>query len=514
MPHGSGQRSPPGLGTPLPSLHYVCGGSPDNDVIGVFVGQLEHQGYNCPPPTPDGPMTATSHAGGPISALPTVSATAPSGASRLSLWLILLLAAAGFALTVLVFQPGYMIGDSAYLYDYMRSWSFNDWQSPAMGALWWLIDPIAPGAMSMFLLIAALYWLSFGLLALIVARRSAWLGIATPVVALAPPSFFFVGMIWRDVLFGVVWLFAAVLVLAVAERGPRLRWPLQAVALVLIAFGVLLRQNAIFAAPVLAAYAIWPRRFEWKRVAILLLPGALAFYALVPAVYYGLMHAKKTNLLHAIYVYDLGGITHFTGENQFPVAWSAEETARLTNSCYDPAWWNAYWNVPPCPFVMQRLERPDDVIFGSPRLAEAWRHAVLTHPLAYLQHRASFMWNFLARPNMVWPYHDWEGPQAIYGSNPYFRPLFALHGVLEQTLLFRVGVWLVLALAVTLLAWPLRATSMGAFAIGLNASAIIYIGTFLPVGVSSDFRYAYWCVLAVLTGGVAAIAARRDMKAR
>ncbi len=66
-----------------------------------------------------------------------------------------------------------MTVDARYVYDDMRAWTLNDWQSPAMGLLWWLIDPLAPGAWSMFLLIGALYWLGFGMLALIVARRSA-----------------------------------------------------------------------------------------------------------------------------------------------------------------------------------------------------------------------------------------------------------------------------------------------------------------------------------------------------
>ncbi len=81
-----------------------------------------------------------------------------------------------------------------------------------------------------------------------------------------------------------------------------------------------------------------------------------------------MLDAKRQNPLHSILVFDLGGITHFTGENQFPVAWSAEQTALLTGKCYDPVRWDTYWHVPPCPFVMQRLERPDDVIFGTPRL--------------------------------------------------------------------------------------------------------------------------------------------------
>ncbi len=435
-----------------------------------------------------------------------------SGVRLGSTAVILLLLAAGYALTILVFQPGYMTVDARYVYDDGRAFTLNDWQSPVMSVLWRLIDPIAPGAWSMFLLIATLYWLGFGLLALTMARRDPRLGMAAPLAALAPPAFFFVGMIWRDVLFGVAWLVAATLTLAVAEAHARRRLPVQALALVLIAFGVLLRPNAIFAAPVLATYVAWPARFEWKHATILLLPGALAFYALVPAVYYGLLDAKRVNPLHQIFVYDLGGITHFSGENQFPVAWSAAETAMLTSTCYDPVRWDGYWHTPPCPFVMGRLERPDDIIFGTPRLLAAWRHAVLSHPLAYLQHRASYMWNFLARPNLVLPYLDWEGPQASYGGNPYFRPLLALHGVLERSMLFRPGLWLLLATAVGAAAWQARATATGAFAVGVSASAVVYVMTFFAVGVASDFRYAYWCVLAVLAGALAAPAAWRQQR--
>src|SRR5262249_42483441 len=242
-----------------------------------------------------------------------------SGARLHSTAVILLLLAAGYALTVLVFQPGYMTVDARYVYDDGKAHTLNDWQSPVMAVLWRLIDPIAPGAWSMFLLIATLYWLGFGLLALALARRNPLLGMVAPLAALAPPAFFFVGMIWRDVLFGAAWLVAATLALAVAEGPARRRLPAQALALMLIAFGVLLRPNAIFAAPVLATYVAWPARFDWKRAAVLLLPGALACYALVPAVYYGLLDAKQVHPLHQIFVYDLGGITHFSGENQFPV---------------------------------------------------------------------------------------------------------------------------------------------------------------------------------------------------
>jgi hypothetical protein len=424
--------------------------------------------------------------------------------------LVLVAVSAGYALTVLVFYPGYSTIDARYVYADAMAWRFGDWQSPAMGVLWRLIDPIAPGAASMFLLTAALYWLAFGTLALVAARRSVWLGLATLLLAFMPPAFFFVGMIWRDVLFAVIWLAAAVLTFAAADRTARRRAPIQALALLLIVFGVLLRPNAVVAAPFLAAYVIWPMRFDWKRTAIVFLPALVLFCALVPLVYYGILGAQRQNPLHSIVVFDLGGITHFTGENQFPVSWSRDQTALLISKCYDPVRWDSYWHVEPCPFVMRRLERPDDVIFGTPRLIEAWRHALAAHPLAYLSHRATFMWQFLGRSNLVLPVWDWLDPASTYGHSPYFTPLVALHDKLQPTLLFRPELWLVLAAAVGVFAWRARSTPAGAFALGVTSCAIVYVMTFFVLGVAADFRYAYWCVLATLAGAIAAVLARCD----
>jgi hypothetical protein len=425
-----------------------------------------------------------------------------------ALLLVLGMVAAGYALTVLVFYPGYSTADARYVYADAMAWRFGDWQSPAMAVLWRLIDPIAPGASSMFLLTAALYWLAFGTLALVAARRSVWLGLATLLLAFMPPAFFFLGMIWRDVLFAVIWLAAAVFVFAAADRTARSRALIQAFALLLIALGVLLRPNAVVAAPLLAAYVIWPMRFDLKRVAVAFLPALVLFSALVPLVYYGILDAQRQNPLHSIVVFDLGGITHFTGENQFPVSWSRDQTALLIGKCYDPARWDSYWHVEPCPFVMRRLERPDDVIFGTPRLIEAWWHAVSAHPVAYLSHRATFMWQFLGRSNLVLPVWDWLDPASAYGHSPYFTPLVALHDQLQPTLLFRPGLWLVLAVVVGVCAWRARSTPAGAFALGVTASAIVYVMAFVVLGVAADFRYAYWCVLATIAGAVAAVLAR------
>lgn len=431
-----------------------------------------------------------------------------AAAPRLPAWLLVAaLVAAGFALTLLVFYPGYMTIDATYIHTYIEGWHYGDWQSPVMSVLWALIDPLAPGSASMFLLIATLYWLGFAVLGLALARRSFWLGALPPLLALLPPAFAFVGMIWRDVLFAAAWLLAAAVVFAAAEGRPRWRRAAQLVALALIAFGVLLRPNAILAAPLLAGYALWPLRFVWKRLALGYLPAVLLGYGLVQVVYYGVLDARRENPLHSIMVFDLGGITYFTGENQFPVSWSPEQSALLlTRDCYDPVRWDTYWTTDPCRFVMQRLERKDDVIFGTPRLVEAWRRALLAHPLAYLEHRATFMWTFLAGANLTLPLYD-SPATASFATNPYFTALVALHDALKETVLFRPGFWLLLAAGICALGWRARDVPAGAFAVGAAGSAGVYVLSFFPVGVATDFRYAYWCVLAVLAAAVPALRA-------
>jgi hypothetical protein len=430
--------------------------------------------------------------------------------------LVCALGCAGLALTILVFYPGYLTRDAAFVRNYVESWHLGDWQSPLMTIVWWLIDPIAPGTGSMFLLVAVLYWLGFATVALAAARRSRLLAIAVLLLALAPPAFMLLSMIWRDILFGTAWLLAAALAYFAADRR-RPHWAVRGLALVLVGYGVLLRPNAIVAAPLLITYVAWPARFVWQRMALLFIPALLAGYGLIQVVYYGILNVHRENPLHSLLVFDLGAITYFTQENQFPVSWSEDgyEDALLITQCYDPAGWDSYWTRSPCKFVMVRLESKDDVIFGTPRLASAWLRAVAAHPLAYLRHRVSFLWAFLAGAN---PTLELERMHLVdrvpLARNRYFLGVVALHENLKSTALFRTGTWLAFAAAVAALAWRGRTTPSGAFAISVTASAIVYILSFGVFGVAADFRYAYWCVLASLAVLIPALLARSDQRSR
>lgn len=421
------------------------------------------------------------------------------------------LIATGYALTLWIFYPGIMTFDAKYVHGYAVEGVYGDWQSPVMTLLWAVIDPLAPGAASMFLLMATLYWLSFGLLALRIAARAPWVAVLAPMLALLPPAFVFTGVIWRDVLFAEVWLLAAVVAFYAVDRAAPVRIALQAFSLALCAFGVLLRPNALIAAAILAAYILWPTRFVWKRAAVLFIPALAIFFVLVQGIYYGALKSKHEHPLHSIMVFDLGGISHFSGQNQFPVTWTDAEEKLLLNGCYKPTDWDIYWTHERCSFVMRRVDG-EGKLFGTPAIPSAWISAVLHHPVAYLEHRLGFFWNFSAGNNLTMWVRDIERDDqtaTVFPGRPQFGALKSIHDALKPTPLFRVGTWLLLCMVIGIAGWRRRETPEGAFAIGVCASATLYVLTFLGVGVASDFRYGYWAVLAALAGGVAMLMPRR-----
>jgi hypothetical protein len=416
---------------------------------------------------------------------------------------ILAMLAGGYALTLLVFYPGVMTWDARYVYQDIAKSTLGDWQSPVMTVLWTLIDPIAPGPASMFLLMVTLYWLAIGLLAITLARRSLWPAVALVLLALSPPAFALQGIIWRDVLFANTWLLAAALAFAAAESRPAPRLTAQGIALALLALGVLLRPNAIFAAPVLATAILWPLRLSLKRAAFLYVPFAVAMFMLVQLIYYGALGATRQHAVQSIMVFDLGGISHFSKRNQFPVEFDATETALLLDGCYQPTLWDIYWRLEPCQFVMRKLER-EEKLFGTPAVRTAWLGAILRHPLAYLQHRTAFMWNFLAGNNLVmWTFDVYDSTKSVFADRPAFNALVAVQEALKATPLLRAGTWLIVCVVAGALAWRRRDTPAGVYVIGTCASAAIYVLTYFGVGVASDYRYAYWAVLAGMTGAVA-----------
>ncbi|MBV8839232.1 MAG: hypothetical protein JO000_22075 [Alphaproteobacteria bacterium] len=417
----------------------------------------------------------------------------------------------GLLVTLALFWPGLMSHDAAWVLAIARRAGppLGDWQSPVMAVLWRLIDPIAPGLGSMLLLMAGLYWLGIGLVATAAARRSALAAALLLAAALTPPALFMLGIIWRDMLLAALWLTAVGLTLMVADRGDAFGLALRAIALALIMLGVLLRPNAIPAGALLALYVVTPQRFTWRRVALLIVPVGAVLAIASQLAYYQLLGAVRQDPLHSLFVFDLGGITHYSGENAFPVVWTGEQQAMLTTRCHHSDRWDWYWYIPPCRFVMQRLE--DDNLFHASVIGEAWRNALARRPLAYLTHRATYMATFLFDQNQTLPETRPAAANAGFAPSAAYDAYAAAHEALKVTPLFRTGFWLAFCLVVCAFAWRRRESQAGAFALATAGSAVLYVASFAALGVASDFRYGYWAVPAALAAA-AMIAAERTSR--
>ena len=93
----------------------------------------------------------------------------------------------------------------------------------------------------------------------------------------------------------------------------------------------------------------------------------------------------------------------------------------LLDSCYQPTQWDIYWRLDPCDFVMGKVES-EKGLFGTPAISGAWLAAVLHHPIAYLQHRSAFMWNFLAADNLTIWTADVEHPtKNVFADRAVFK---------------------------------------------------------------------------------------------
>ena len=128
-------------------------------------------------------------------------------------------------------------------------------------------------------------------------------------------------------------------------------------------------------------------------------------------------------------------------------------------------------------------------------------NAILAHPRAYVTHRTTVMWTMLTGDHQVGWFIDLAAPsQTLRPDDPVFRRYDDIHEALRQTPLFRVGVWVVVCALLTAAAWRRRREPLGAFIVATSGSAVVYVASYWPIAVATDYRYGYWAALAALAG--------------
>ena len=160
---------------------------------------------------------------------------------------------------------------------------------------------------------------------------------------------------------------------------------------------------------------------------------------------------------------------------------------------------------------MRKVER-EERLFGTPAITEAWARAVMRHPVAYLRHRAAFMWNFLVGNNLtMWVADVEHRTETVFPDRPAFVALVSAARQAQADAavpgrLVAAGLHRRVRVRLAATRDARRAPSPSA----VCGSATVYVLTFFAVGVASDFRFGYWAVLAGIAGGVVATLRRPE----
>ncbi len=460
-------------------------------------------------------------------------------------------------LTGLAYWPGLMGWDPVHQYGQALSGQITDWHPPIMQWLWEQFIPVWSGPAPMLLIQLVTWWGGLALLAvraLSEARRG--LGWGLLACGLLPLGLALSGAVFKDSMMAGALVSAAGLI-AWRDRR-RLTVPL---AVVLLVFASALRFNGFVAAmPLLLMLLPEAFRRTWPRLVLSAMLASAALVAVVPAIN-AVIGAKPSGVQLSLLIYDIGGITEFSGVNAFPSQLRRDlddnpivDPVGVNHRCYDPEKWDSYsdWVDPECPLGFTDWNA--ELVPAGIDAKRVWLAAVLHHPFAYAEHRLThFAWNtrIFPMPDAVERPVPVETVENDWGfhitAGPVWRAIDGLAMASAHTPLGWPIVMIALAFGAVVVAssanrpLPFGAAIRGGnspdrtllesespppssssskeqgltrLALPLALSAFLYGFSYLPLSVASELRYHLWTSLSALLATVLALANARGIGRR
>jgi len=404
------------------------------------------------------------------------------------------------------YWPGLMTWDAVRQYGQALDGDFDDWHPPAMGWLWRQLLPFGSGPAPMLVVQLGLYWGGFaGIAGWALRERRPMLAGALAACAFLPLALALMGAVLKDCLMAATLLSATGLLLWTGDAPGRIA--LRLVAVVLLLFAAALRFNALPAClPLLVMLA--PAQFR-DRPSRLLVVGLVATLALVAALPLAnrALGAKPSGVALSLVIFDLGGITEHSGVNVFPAMDVANPVA-VNHRCYTPVKWDSYsfWVDPVCPLGFEPFQA---VVASGVNPYRLWLSAILTHPIAYAEHRlAHFNINtrFLVHDEIERPVQVESAPndwRYVVHPSGLLRTIDSLATASAATPLGWPIVWIALALGSLLAGAGLESRRI---TVPLALSSLLYGLGYGVFSVASELRYHLWTMLAALIATVLVMA--------
>jgi hypothetical protein len=231
-------------------------------------------------------------------------------------WLLAVLVAVLFAANVALHFPGVLNNDSIGQYKQAVSGRYGDWHPPVMAWLWSQLLHVADGPGPLLVLHLALYWLGFGLVADGVRRAGhARLAIVVAAAGAFPPFLYVNAQIVKDVGMAVTWLAAVGALFWYRSQQRRIPIAVGIGIALLLAYGSLVRTNAIFGLGPILLYALAPQ--HWLRNLRLMVAAVVVAVLALPVgqvLNQQLFRPVQQNAMQSLFLFDLMGIAVHTGD--------------------------------------------------------------------------------------------------------------------------------------------------------------------------------------------------------
>ncbi|MDF2464705.1 MAG: hypothetical protein K0Q43_2940 [Ramlibacter sp.] len=415
-------------------------------------------------------------------------------------WPLALMAGALFACNLALQFPGLMTNDSVNQYAEAVSGRYTDWHPPVMAWLFSVLLRIHEGPAPLFVLHMVGYWTGWWLLADATRRGGrANMAFLIPLAGLFPTFVFLNASLNKDVGMAAAWLPAAGLLYWYRTQDRRVPLMAGMIIAALLAYGTLVRTNAVFGLGPLLLFALAPA--AWLRNIRLMIAAVAVAVIAIPLTQQAnriLFHPVERQAVHSLFLFDLAGIAAHEGDPSL-VAPRASLNAEELRKCYTPYWWDSFSPWGSCAGKVMRPD--DDHATNGDGLPMQWVRTIAAHPMAYAIHRLK---HFNSELMFAVPLKHIRLTPEYRTDNPAFKPLETItpRDVRFDLVRKNPTVWPVtwVAWAIVLLAFLARAESSPAVLLArtLAVSALGYAGAYLVIGVATDVRYHYWTVLATV----------------
>jgi hypothetical protein len=432
---------------------------------------------------------------------------------------LLLAALAAAGINFILFYPGLLHHDAwAYFAAAAGKAEFTNWQPPLLVALWVPLQKIWYGPQPMFVLFLAAYWSGWALYADALKADGRKLAIWTFAAAFFPMAINFNGQLVKDVSMAVCFLAAAGIAAGLITGTIRSRTIALPFMWIMFGLGIFMRANSLFALPPLldllarASSRRWAAMGFIKRAVIVCMLSLTVAPAHMLADKY-VFQVRDMKPISPLQIFDLGGITYFSGKDYFKGELGADFVER-NNKCYTPRYWDTYGWVD-CKGVYDQLKP----IFGGP-LTRLWVEAIASEPVAYLKHRFAHFNRFMQFFCTACQEVVFTGAQSTNQMEFTFEPTvlylaldWLIEGPMNNSSFGQPYFWLLLTLAWAwaALAIPNERTRYVTLMVALSGA--MYALGFGPVGIAHEYRYIYWtmlCALAVTPAVVMRVLLRSD----